>query len=59
MTQQLPGVYELQNGKWSELEQTFFACRVVNAWNSLPDTVGFAILLLLRDLLELLILVSF
>jgi len=25
----------------SNVRANFFACRVVNVWNSLPDTVGF------------------
>ena len=41
------------------MSELFFACRVVNVWNSLPDTVSFTSLAVLRDVLELLILVSF
>ena len=40
------------------LEPIFFACRVIIVWNSLPDSVSFTSLAVLRDQLELLILAS-
>ena len=41
------------------MSELFFACRVVNVRNSLPDTVGLLVEMFLKDALELLILASF
>ena len=51
--------YKLYKLRSSNARVNFFASRIVNVWNSLPDSVGFTSLAVLSHLLELLILVSF
>ena len=44
--------YKLYKSRSRNVRVNFFACRVVNVWNSLPDTVSFTSLAALKGFIR-------